>query len=300
MSLKDERKDTVLAHKIEIDYRKFNVYSEHATDKFAYPLVLSLPHSGQIFPEEFFELTKLSPQELRSNEDLFMDELLAPLFKENIAALKMNIARAFIDVNRDKIELDEKMYDDYPADKIIFENSRCRSGYGLIHRVTALSKPIYKAPISYAEVLLRIKNVYDVYHKRLNAIIAKHTQKFGFCIVLDCHSMPSKICSIMDDNKKIDICLGDLFAQSCPLQISDILLNNLQSKGYEVLKNVPYSGAYTTFNYCQPRKKIYTLQLEVNRSLYANEQDLTKNQQFEKIRSDLCSSILAFAKSLLS
>ena len=285
-------------HSIEIDYQKIKVYEEYATGKFAYPLILTLPHSGNIFPKEFFSLTNLSEQDLRSNEDIFMNELISPLQKENIAILKMNVARAFIDVNRDKIELDEKMYFDYPADKIIFENSRCRSGYGLIHRVNASSKPIYKEPISYLEVQKRIKNVYDVYHKRLSTLISKYVQKFGFCIVLDCHSMPSKICSIMDDDKKIDICLGDLFSQSCPLQISDVLLHSFAAKGYEVLKNVPYSGAYTTFNYCQPRRKIYTLQLEINRSLYADEQMLTKNSAFEKIQKDLCSTVLEFANTL--
>lgn len=285
-----------MSHLIEIDYGKINVYNEEATDKFAYPLLLTLPHSGRLFPEEFFQLTNLKLEELRGNEDLFMDELLAPLTKEGIATLKMNVARAFIDANRDKIELDEKMYFDYPADKIIFENSKCRSGYGLIHRVTSSGKNIYTAPISYNEVQKRIKNVYDVYHKRLNALITKCCHKFGFCIVLDCHSMPSKICSIFDDNKTIDICLGDLFLQSCPIEISNILKNNLASEGYEVLKNVPYSGAYTTFNYCQPRKKIYTLQLEINRSLYANEQTLTKTHLFDKIQTDICSSVLNFAK----
>ena len=286
-------------HSIEIDYKKLKIYEEYATGKFTYPLILTLPHSGQVFPEEFFALTNLSKEDLRSNEDLFMDELLSPLHQKDIAILKMNIARAFIDVNRDKIELDEKMYFDYPADKIIFENSRCRSGYGLIHRVNAVSKPIYNEPISYAEVQSRIKNVYEVYHKRLSSLISKYVQKFGFCIVLDCHSMPSKICSIMNDNKKIDICLGDLFSQSCPVQISDVLQKTFASKGYDVLKNVPYSGAYITFNYCQPRKKIYTLQLEINRSLYADEKSLSKNSSFQKIQADLCSGILEFAKSLL-
>jgi len=104
----------------------------------------------------------------------------------------------------------------------------------------------------------------------------------------------------MDDNKKIDICLGDLFSQSCPLQITDVLLNAFQKKGYEVLKNVPYSGAYTTFNYCQPRRKVYTLQLEVNRALYANEQTLEKNQNFSKIQTDVCNAVFNFAKSLLA
>ena len=102
----------------------------------------------------------------------------------------------------------------------------------------------------------------------------------------------------MQDDTKIDICLGDLFAQSCPSYMSDVLRGSLVGKGYAVMKNVPYSGAYTTFNYCEPRKKIYTLQLELNRALYANEQTFEPNQNFEKVQKDVCSSVLNFAKSL--
>lgn len=283
---------------LNIDYKKFDIYSEKATQQFKLPLLVSVPHSGRVFPEEFFAITNRTLDELRTNEDLFVDELLDPLAEHGISTIKANIARSFIDVNRDKIELDEKMFYDYPADKIIFENSRCRSGYGLIHRVCANGKPIYENPISYIEVQARIKSVYDVYHKRLNFLVNKCVQKFGCCFLLDCHSMPSKICSIMGDDQKIDICLGDLFSQSCPPSISEILCENLKKKGYEVLKNVPYSGAYTTFNYCQPRKKIYTLQLEINRSLYANENKLSKNKAFEKVQKDLCDSILNFANTL--
>ncbi|MBR2299901.1 MAG: N-formylglutamate amidohydrolase [Alphaproteobacteria bacterium] len=284
--------------RIKIDYKKLDIYEEKAMDKLMYPLVLSIPHSGKIFPQEFFSLTSLSLNELRTNEDLLVDELLSPLEKEGVASVKMNISRAFIDVNRDKIELDEKMFYDYPADKIIFENSRCRSGYGLIHRVTSSGKSIYAEPISYTEVQERIKNVYDVYHKHLNSLVNKCVQKFGFCLLLDCHSMPSKICSIMQDETKIDICLGDLFSQSCPTHISDVLREDLLKKGYAVLKNVPYSGAYTTFNYCQPRKKIYTLQLELNRSIYVDEQTFEPNAHFQKVQKDLCNAVLDLAKSL--
>ena len=283
-----------------VDYKKIDVCTETGLDRLEFPLVLSMPHSGKVFPQEFFALTNRTLDELRTNEDLFVDELLEPLEKNGIACLKQNVSRAFIDVNRDKIELDEKMFYDYPADKIIFENSRCRSGYGLIHKVCADGLPIYEEPISYNEVQERVKKVYDVYHKRLSSMINKCVQKFGFCFLLDCHSMPSKICSIMGDEKKIDICLGDLFSQSCPSEMCEYLNKSLLHKGYEVLKNVPYSGAYTTFNYCQPRKKIYTLQLELNRALYANELKLSKNSSFEKVQKDLCEAVLDFAKSLMA
>ncbi len=283
---------------IQIDYSKFQVYTEYNTENFNLPLILSIPHSGQFFPEEFLKVTNRSIEELRSNEDLLVDELLSPLFNQNITAIKLNTARAFLDVNRDKIELDENMFDDYPSDLMIYENSRCRSGYGLIHRVTADGQAIYKAPLKFSEVQKRISNVYEVYHARLNELILKCVDKFGFCLLLDCHSMPSKICSIMQDDSDIDICIGDLFEQSCPVQISSLLEQNIKAKGYSVYKNLPYSGAYTTFHYCQPRKKIYTLQLEINSSLYANEIKLNHNSNFTKIQKDIVSSILETLKNI--
>jgi len=102
----------------------------------------------------------------------------------------------------------------------------------------------------------------------------------------------------MPDSPKIDICLGDLFLQSCPKELSDEFESVLTKKGYEVLKNVPYSGAYTTFHYCEPRQKIYTMQFEINRALYADERNLDKSKNYEKIKADVCAAILDFAKML--
>ena len=63
--------------------------------------------------------------------------------------------------------------------------------------------------------------------------------------------------------------------------------------------NVPYSGAFTTFNYCQPRRKIYTLQLEINRSIYADEKTFEKNTCFQNVSLDTSASIHDLAKKIL-
>lgn len=291
-------KETGLTKETFIDYSKFDVYTEKNTEDFTFPLILSIPHSGQIFPEEFLKMTNRTISELRANEDVLVDELLFPLQEQKVTSIRLNTARAFLDVNRDKIELDENMFDDYPSDAMIYENNRCRSGFGLIHRIAADGKPIYKTPLKFAEVQKRIKNIYDVYHNRLNELISKCTQKFGYCFVIDCHSMPSKICSIMEDGINIDFCIGDLFQQSCPVEISNILCQNLENQGYSVYKNLPYSGAYTTFHYCKPRQKIYTLQLEINRSLYIDETTLFPLSSFTKIQKNLTFALLEFLKFL--
>ncbi len=283
----------------KIDYKKITIYREVGTSDIRYPVVISVPHAGRYFPEEFLQNVALTEEQLRSNEDLFVDELVWPLAEGGIPVLCMNVARSFIDVNRDKIEVDAKMFYNYPEDKIAIENNRCRFGLGLIHRIDVANRPIYDGLLSYQEVQERIKNVYDIYHKRLQQLINKCAKKFGFCCILDCHSMPSKICNIIPDSPHIDFCLGDLFSQSCPTEYTAFLQNTLSRFGYTVTANIPYSGAFTTFNYCQPRKKIYTMQIEINRKIYAEEIFLKKNSHFQKVSSDINSSIQEFAKKLL-
>ena len=291
--------DIILFHGFKIDYKKINVYKEAGTTDICYPVIVSVPHAGRFFPEEFLQNSALSEEQLRGNEDLFVDELVWPLHKEGIPVLSMNLARSFIDVNRDKIELDSKMFYDYPEDKIAIENNRCRFGLGLIHRIDMENRPIYNGLLSYHEVQERIKNVYDVYHKRLQQLINKCAKKFGFCCVLDCHSMPSKICSIISESPRIDFCLGNLFEQSCPNKISFYVENELVKREYYVSKNRPYSGAFITFNYCEPRKQSYTLQLEINRVIYADENTLEKNNNFQRVSYDLSKVVTQLAHFLL-
>ena len=63
---------------------------------------------------------------------------------------------------------------------------------------------------SYPEAMERIRNVYEPYHKRLKQLVDKCVRKFGFCLLLDCHSMPSLICNIMNEAKPLDFCLCTL------------------------------------------------------------------------------------------
>ena len=39
-----------------VDYKKLNIMDEFNTDNLKYPLLLSIPHSGTVFPEEFLKI----------------------------------------------------------------------------------------------------------------------------------------------------------------------------------------------------------------------------------------------------
>ena len=280
------------------NYNRLKIFDEIGTDDIKYPLVLSVPHKGQVFPEEFLQATAVGQAELRRNEDAFVDELVSDAAKQGIPMIAMNIARAFIDVNRDKIEIDPTMFYNYPHPELSM-GRRCRVGLGVVHRVTAQNHPIYKGLLDYNEVMTRFEKVYDVYHKRLQQLIDKVLKKFGMCFVLDCHSMPSEICSLMLDTQKIDFCLGTLFEQSCLEEMHAFFKSGLEKKNYYISDNCPYSGAYITFNYCQPRRKIYTMQMEVNRGLYMDEQCYKKNDCFSTVCNDISQNIFDFANFLL-
>ena len=283
-----------------VDYSKLDILTEFNTDNIKYPLLVSIPHCGSTFPEEFLKAIKHDELTLRKNEDIWVKDLLEPALTEGgVTAISLNISRAFIDVNRAKVELDTNMFYDYPKIDLGLNQQRSRYGLGIIHKITADSTPIYDGLLSYKETEQRIKNIYDLYHKRLKELISVITKKFGFCLVLDCHSMPSKICSIISESPRIDICLGNLFEQSCPNKISFFVENELVRREYYVSKNRPYSGAYITFNYCEPRKKTYTLQLEINRIIYANEENLSKNENFQKVSHDLSKIIVNLGNFLL-
>ena len=282
----------------KIDYKNLPVFAEYNTDNIRYPLILSIPHSGSDFPAEFLSQVNSSVDVMRHNEDIFVDELIKPAVDAGVPMLKMLVSRSVIDLNRDRLELDPSMFYNYPKDKDILYDKHCRVGLGVVHRINYLRQPLYKGLLDYKEVEARLKNLYDVYHNRLQQIIHKCIKKFGFCVILDCHSMPSKICSIIDDRSGIDICLGNLFSQSCPQEVSDFLAGQFWDKNYKVEFNCPYSGAYITFNYCQPRRKMYTLQLEVNRSLYADESSLKKNESFYQISDDVSTAVISLAQYL--
>lgn len=282
----------------QVDYSKLDIVSEYNVKKQRYPLILSVPHSGRVFPQEFLDNVCVDLHELRSNEDPFVDELVMEASSLGIPMLSLNIGRAFIDVNRDAIEIDPTMFYNYPEEDMVVGNKRCRVGLGLLHRITSERKNIYDGLLNYNEALARIKNVYNVYHHTLQKMIDRTLKNFGLCLVLDCHSMPSKICNIMQDNRQIEFCLGTLFEQSCPPEIIEFMHQRLEQK-YNVSLDCPYSGAFISFNYCQPRKNIHTLQMEINRGIYEDESTYKKNTNFQYVSSDICDTITGLANFLL-
>lgn len=123
--------------------------------------------------------------------------------------------------------------------------------------------------------------------------------RFGYCVLVDCHSMPSSGLPLDVDNapQRIDVVLGDRTGLSCHPLITDTIDDSLRGLGYRVLRNNPYAGGFTTQHYGDPANGVHTVQIEINRALYMDEATLMRRAGFAKVRADLCSVIQALSRA---
>src|SRR4051794_17603315 len=155
------------------------------------PLVLSSPHSGNVYPAAFVATSRLDPLTLRRSEDAFVDELFAAGPEAGAALLKARFPRAFVDPNREPYELDPGMFTENLPDYFNRSSPRVGAGLGTIARVVANGAEIYDGKLPFAEAEARIEQLYRPYHAALAGLLDEAVERFGAVWLIDCHSMPA-------------------------------------------------------------------------------------------------------------
>ncbi|MGE4064000.1 MAG: N-formylglutamate amidohydrolase [Rhodospirillaceae bacterium] len=258
-------------------------------ERHSVPLVFASPHSGSFYPAEFVAGSPLELGMLRRSEDCYVDELFSDAPKRGAPLVRAVYPRAYLDVNREPYELDPEMFNDpLPA----FANTtsvRVGAGLGTIPRIVATRREIYRTKLYFEDAERRIEAVYRPYHQALARLIARAHAKFGFCILIDCHSMPSTGLPVtaVGDPRTIDMVLGDRTGLSCAPVITEIVEAFLSQRHYRVTRNNPYAGGFTTQNYGDPGNGTHVLQLEINRNLYMDEATLERRAGFSVLKSDV-------------
>lgn len=253
------------------------------------PLVFASPHSGSHYPAEFVAAAALDLATLRKSEDCFVDELFGDAPELGAPLVRALFPRAYLDVNREPYELDPDMFDSPLPAHVNAGSARVAAGLGTIARIVASRREIYRGKLTFTEAERRIASVYRPYHQALRALIQRARDRFGFCILVDCHSMPSTglPLSVDSDMRTLDIVLGDRAGLSCHSGITDTTDETLSSLGYRVVRNNPYAGGFTTQHYGDPAGGIHVLQVEINRALYMDEITFARRPAFDRLKSDL-------------
>ncbi len=238
------------------------------------PVVFSSPHSGRAYPAAFLAAAALDPVAIRRSEDCFVDELFAHAPHAGAPLLKALFPRAYVDPNREPFELDPAMFAGPLPDFVNRRSPRVAAGLGTIARVVASGAEIYAGKLDFAEARARIDTLYRPYHAALENLVETTHRRFGYCLLVDCHSMPSVGGPMETDagkRRQVDMILGDGHGTTCADGLTALIEATLRGAGYTVVRNTPYSGGYITRNYGQPAAGVHAVQIEINRALYMDE-----------------------------
>jgi N-formylglutamate deformylase len=219
-----------------------------------YPLLISIPHGGDIIPPEVKEKLRLQKRELIEDSDAFTKQIynLKNIAQKVICA---EVLRAVVDPNR-------------PPDDLPPGNPD-----GVIKSHTCFNKKIYKdAWHNDARLIGQLRTkYYDAYHN----LIRKEAERPGIQIAFDCHSMAPEAPDIAPDPgmKRPVITLGNNHGKACDFKTTEKLARAFRKvfnlKMEHVTINEPFAGGYITCTY--GNNPVPWIQIEMNRCLYLDD-----------------------------
>ena len=247
-------------------------------------VVFASPHSGRDYPPDFLRRAVLDASQIRSSEDAFVDQLFAAAPDHGAPLLTANAPRAFLDLNRGPDELDAALIEDVRRDA---HNPRIASGLGVIPRVVANGRQIYRGKIALAEAHERIARYWRPYHDQLQTLLDESVNTFGEAILVDCHSMPNEAVENVGPpgSARPDIVLGDRFGATASAEVVERIEAAFSRAGLRVARNMPFAGAFITQHYGRPSRRQHAVQVEINRGLYMDEARLEKRGDFAAFKA---------------
>ncbi len=239
---------------------------------FSNAVILHIPHASTFVPDDEMDLFVLSREELSAENlklaDLHTDELY------NFSGA----ARAVFPVSRFVVDA-ERFSDDT-------QEPMAAKGMGALYQVKTDLGPL--RPVIPADRRERLmERYYWPHHNGLDAMALERLNRFGECLLVDCHSYPSKALPYEDPSlPRPQIGIGtDKF--HTPPELRDEVARAFRDLGYEVGVDTPFSGALAPNAFYGKDARLKCFMIEVRRDLYMDEATGAQKPEFAKIRADL-------------
>jgi N-formylglutamate deformylase len=246
-------------------------------------MILHIPHASRTIPEILRDQIVLTDAELAAEltlmTDAFTDELYA---LAGTPTVRFPISRLLVDVERFADDVQEPMSE---------------VGMGMIYTRTAHGKKLRRT-LQPQERSQLVGQYYEAHHRRLTTVVQAELETHGQALIIDCHSFPSRPlpCDRDQSIPRPDFCLGtDAF--HTPRGLAQATARRIQEMGYRVGINRPYAGTMVPIAFYQKDRRVASIMIEVNRSLYMDELAGTKTGGFDTVKEQiqaLLGSIRAF------
>jgi N-formylglutamate amidohydrolase len=197
-------------------------------------------------PDEHRRGILLSDEELRQELDLMTDTDTDKLFT-GYGYIAGEVSRLVCDMERFlDVELE-------PMEKL---------GLGAVYTHTSSGKPLRACGAGDRQRV--IERYYLPYHQRFYGLVASKMGKYGRCLIIDCHSFSNDLPFIEGGD---DVCIGaDSFHTS--ERLLNAAVGGMESHGYKVAVNAPFSGAIVPLEYYGKEKRIQSIMFEINKRIY--------------------------------
>ena len=166
---------------------------------------------------------------------------------------------------------------------------KTQQGIGLLWRVARGGAPMYRRKLTVGEVQGRIDRWYQPYHAALGAEVDRLHGRFGVVWHINCHSMPAIGDANADDpgRARADFVLGDREGTTCAGDFTAFVADTCRAMGYSVAINDPYKGVEIVRKHGRPAEGRHSLQIELNRRLYMDEQTLAPSEGYAELEASL-------------
>jgi N-formylglutamate deformylase len=258
----------------------------------ALPLVFDSPHSGRDYPEDFGHAVPV--ELLRRAEDAFVDELIESAPSHGATLLQALFPRSYIDPNRHEHEVDPEMLGE-PWPHPVVASEKMDMGLGLVRRLIKGNVDIYDRRLTVDEILARTEGFHRPYVAELARLLDRAHEIHGIAWHINCHSMRSAGCKRGQRIPRADIVLGDRDGTSCGVAFTAFIAEVARELGYQVALNDPFKGAELVTRFGRPDENRHSLQIEINRALYMDEDRIEKRADFAAFKQDMDRLIGAIA-----
>ena len=270
---------------------------EHPTAA-AIPLVCDSPHSGTDYPSDFGHA--VATEDLRRSEDTHVQWLWDAVPGVGGTLVHATFPRSYIDPNRHERDINPAMLADAWRGATAPTERTLELGMGLVPSHTPTRLPIYARRLASHEITHRIAHYYRPYRQALAQ--ALHTAgAHGPRWHLNLHSMPSNAYERLGrvaPGPLADVVLGDLHGVSCSNGFTALVAEAFRQRGYRVAINDPYAGQDLLREFGAPSRGHESLQIEINRALYLNEQTRELLPRAYRVREDIASLLQDIARHI--
>ena len=256
------------------------------------PLILSFPHSGSNYPDDFDTNPELTFEVLDFPGDKYVDELYSKSLELDLISIHANFPRTYIDVNRNQHNIDTSMLEKSTEWYGRVHPAGVETGTTLFWSKTKEIYDIYSRKLNHDELKHRLASCFIPYHQKLNFEIHQLYQNHGCAYVLDCHSMTQFDGKKRGRKERPQIDIGTRNGESCSKEYSECVADCFSDLGYDVTINGRFVGGEIILRYGWPEIDQHILQVEIRRDLYMNEENREKSDQFEKMQDDCGNALI--------